>query len=526
MNDLPPRESHRPAMVLVLLLTVAWLAATAWVRPLMLPDEGRYVGVAWEMLRSGDWLTPTLNGLPYFHKPPLFYWITAASLSMFGLNEGAARAAPVIGASLGAFALYAFTRRWAGPRAAVVTLCVLLAQPLWIIGGQFANLDMLVAGCIAATILLLAHAALAIEQGQPCHRALAGAYAMAALGILAKGLIGAVLPALVLCAWLALLRRWRTLARLLWLPGLVLFALAVSPWFIAMQVRFDGFLDYFFVLQHFKRFTTGGFNNIQPFWFYPAVLLLFTLPWWPWLHRLFRRGALDHPSQGPVRLLMWLWLAVVVLFFSLPRSKLLGYALPAVPPLAWLLADAFVALSAPSRLTRRLWWASAAIAVVLSMVAVITFALHAPKSSRPLAAALASQRGASEPVFMLGRYVFDLPFYARLRSPVVVVDDWSSPAVDRSDNWRKELADAGGFAPVLAATTLLTPDALHPALCAANRAWVVGPAVLNGNHLWLDHAREVVRPGRHRLWLVDTAVPAVANALRCAEKPNGGPIHK
>jgi len=88
-----------------------WLAATAWLRPLTLPDEGRYVGVAWEMLRSGDWLTPTLNGLPFFHKPPLFYWLTAGSMALFGAHEAAARVAPWLGAWGGGLALYLFLRR-------------------------------------------------------------------------------------------------------------------------------------------------------------------------------------------------------------------------------------------------------------------------------------------------------------------------------------------------------------------------------------------------------------------------------
>ena len=155
-------SSHRTVVIAALML--AWLAATAWARPLMLPDEGRYVGVAWEMVRSGDWLTPTLNGLPFFHKPPLFYWITAGAMSLFGLNEWAARAAPILGAWLGAFSLYVFARRWRGDQVARLTLLALLVQPLFYIGGQFANLDMLVAGCISATIVLLAHAALSVER--------------------------------------------------------------------------------------------------------------------------------------------------------------------------------------------------------------------------------------------------------------------------------------------------------------------------------------------------------------------------
>ena len=323
----------------VALLSLIWLAVLAWPRPLMLPDEGRYVGVAWEMIRSGDWLVPTLNGLPYFHKPPLFYWITAASMSIFGPGEWAARAAPLLGAWVGAMATFLFVRRWWGERSAGLALVVLMAQPLFYIGGQFANLDMLVAGCITTTIILLGHAALEAERGGDARTIVLGAYLAAALGVLAKGLIGAVLPAVVIAVWLGSGRRWRTLAALLSPAGLAVFLAVAAPWFIAMQWHFAGFMDYFFVVQHFKRFAAGGFNNVQPFWFYPAVLLLFTLPWLPWLRPLVARGRLSDSARGDLRLLMLLWLAVIVLFFSLPASKLLGYILPAVPPLAVLLAD-------------------------------------------------------------------------------------------------------------------------------------------------------------------------------------------
>ena len=101
-----------PEPLLVGFLLFLWLVATSWARFLSLPDEGRYVGVAWEMVRSGDWLTPTLNGLPYFHKPPLFYWLTAVSLSLFGTIEWAARLASCLGAMLSAGAAYLLIRRW------------------------------------------------------------------------------------------------------------------------------------------------------------------------------------------------------------------------------------------------------------------------------------------------------------------------------------------------------------------------------------------------------------------------------
>jgi len=494
---------------------VLCLAATAWMRPLMLPDEGRYVGVAWEMLRSGDWLVPTLNGLPFFHKPPLFYWITAGSMSLFGLHEVAARAAPLFGATLGAFSIYLFTRRWSGERAARFTLVALLAQPFFYLGGQFANLDMLVAGCITATIVLLAHAALCLDRGLPYQRALAAAYAMAALGVLAKGLIGFLIPALVVAAWLLARQRPRVLLALVWWPGLLLFGLLAVPWFVLMQLRFPDFLDYFFVVQHFQRFVAGGFNNEQPLWFFPAVLLLLSLPWLPWLIGAFKRTDVHSQERDPVRLLMGLWIVIVVVFFSMPKSKLLGYVLPAVPPLAYLIAEAFLRFGAPSLRAKRLWLAGAGFAVALSLAVSIALALHTPRSSRELASTLATQRGVHDPVFMLDRYYYDVPLYARLFRPVQVVDDWASTDLQNHDNWRKELADAGHFSAARATRALINPAAFPAAVCAAPVSWVIGPATARSQYPFLVAATVAFDQRDTMLWRIDTGRPGVVRALGC-----------
>ena len=511
----PTAHSRRRDTVGVAGLIFLWLAATAWARPLALPDEGRYVTVAWEMLRSGDWLTPTLGGLPFFHKPPLFYWITAGSLSLFGLNEWAARAAPILGAWLGAFGLYLFVRRWSGDRAARLTLLVLLLQPLFYVGGQFANLDMLVAGCISATILLFAHAALSIEHGLPHRNALLAAYATAALGVLSKGLIGAVIPALVILCWLATMQRWRVLRSLFSLPAAGVFLVLAAPWFIAMQANFADFLNYFFVVQQFKRFAGSGFNNVQPVWFYPAVLLLFSVPWLPWLYRSLRQRDLTDPGRGRLRLLMWLWLAMVVLFFSMPRSKLLGYVLPALPPLAFLVADGFLTLVAPSRGAKRLWWGGSVIGAVISVGAVVVFSVRPPHSTRELAWVLGTQRAPGEPVFMLNHFYYDVPFYARLDGPVRVVDDWANPEVQKADNWRKELADAGQFAPIRSASTLISAASLPAELCGAPVSWVIGARTAASEHPFLANAGAVFTQRNTSLWRVDRASPTTAGVLRC-----------
>jgi 4-amino-4-deoxy-L-arabinose transferase-like glycosyltransferase len=514
------RRWAHPAAVAALI--VLWLGATAWMRPLMLPDEGRYAGVAWEMMQSGDWLTPTLNGLPFFHKPPLFYWITAAAMSLFGPHEWAARVASLLGALLAALSIYLFVRRWSGERAARLTLVALLVQPLFYIGGQFANLDMLVAGCITATIVLLAHSALSIERGLPYRTALAGAYAMAAAGVLAKGLIGFVIPALVVAAWLLAQRRWRTLLALAWPPGMLLFALLAVPWFVAMQMRYPAFLDYFFVVQHFKRFAQGGFNNVRPFWFYPVVLALASLPWLPWLRPVFRRSAVSDTEQAPLRWLMVLWVGTVVLFFSLPQSKLLGYVMPAVPPLAALLADGFLQLEAAWPRSRKLWVASTVVTAVVSLGTVFGLAIRTPNSLHDLATALGTQRTADEPVFMLAQYHYDVPFYARLGGPTGVVSDWVSGTEPQRDNWRKELTDAGQFATARAARVLVMPADLAGAVCRAPVSWVIGPASATATYPFLQAATIAFSTRDVRLWRVASPTTDALSAARCEGTPSGG----
>lgn len=497
------------------LLVFVWFASTAWARSLMLPDEGRYVGVAWEMVRSGDWLTPTLNGLPYFHKPPLFYWITAGSLAVLGRHEWAARIASILGATLGVMALFLFVRRWADERLARATLVGLLAQPLLFLGAQFANLDMLVAGCITATIVLLAHAVLSADQERPYRAVLVGAYAMAALAVLAKGLIGVVLPGMVIVIWLLLQRRWRRLPILVSWPGLLIFLAIAAPWFMVMQQRFPEFTNYFFVVQHFKRFASGGFNNVMPFWYYPAVLALFFLPWLPWLVGVFSPASLAAARSSPVRLLMLVWVVAVVLFFSLPQSKLLGYVLPAVLPLAFLIADRFHRSSVAVSHQFRHWLLVAALAVAVSWGAVAWISWHPAHSMQAFGALLKAQRGADERIVMLDIYHFDLPFHAGLNEPITVVDQWDDPEIGKRDSRRKEMADAGHFAPDRAAQILVLPAAWPGTLCQPATTWVLGPTDATVRYPFLGAASALHQQEGLTLWRVDTRTPGMINALGC-----------
>src|SRR5438105_1792494 len=431
----------------VLTLLAAWLLATMGLRPLLLPDEGRYGTVARDMLQQGDGLTPLLNGLPFFHKPPLMYWLDVAAMSVVGVNQFSARFGSAVGAFVMGAALFLAVRRWHGARAAALALIVLATCPFFYVAAQYANLDMLVGGMIAATLFAFMRA---LDDPRPALRWLLIGWALAALSVLAKGLIGFVLPALVIGPWLLVQRRWRDLLRLLHPLALLLFALIALPWFVLMQQRYPGFFDYFIVEQHFRRFAQINFNNAHPAWFFIVALPLLTLPWSLWLPRALSQAWRERagPQGARIALYAW-WIVVVVGFFSLPNSKLVGYVLPALAPWCLLLS---LAAQRSQRLARWAAGLSAAFGVVFVLLlanpALLTRMHIKPQaSSKAAAAVIAAQARPGERIVFIDQMFYDLPFYAGLREPVIVASDWANPEVPLRDNWRKELYDAARFDP-------------------------------------------------------------------------------
>lgn len=487
--------------LVLLLVLVGWFSITAWMRPLALPDEGRYAGVAWEMFASGQWGVPLLDGMPFFHKPPLYYWIAQAAMHVFGVGPFAARVPSILGASALGCVLYAFTDRWQGRRTADLAIVMLASTPFVFIGAQFANMDMLVASCIGVAILLAAHQVLLPRPATGIPWALLGAYVVCGLGVLAKGLIGAVLPALVILIWLAWIGRLRVVLTLVSVPGLLLFFAVCAPWLIAMQRLYPGFFDYFFLEQHLHRFAGSTFNNHEPIWFAAAVALVLCLPWT--LFVFAKRSRASHPAANDALVfsrLMLVWWFVVVVFFSIPQSKLIGYVLPAAAPLV-----AFAALRlrdmGPQRTTDLRVRAIAACTALCLFVAVGVFAERAPHSSRDIASSITSLRRAGEPVIGWGVFPYDLQFYAHLSGELWIVDDWADPSLTVPDGWHKELSDAARFSPAGQSRLLSTAD-VSQLLSRAPAAWIVVngtvPPAVGGEY----EAREVARTSELSLWRV------------------------
>jgi len=488
LSPAPPSPFHRPATLLGLL--AVWLLATLGLRPLLVPDEGRYANVAREMLLGdGVWagLVPTLNGLPFFHKPPLMYWLDMAAMQLFGPTPFAGRIASMLGAWLMGAALFFALRRWHGPRVAAVTLGVLATCPFFFIGAQYANHDMLVGGLISAAVLALARA-LDEPAGAPVSlRWLVIGWVLCAFAVLAKGLIGFVLPALVIGPWLLAQGRWRDMLKLLHPLALLAFALVALPWFVLMQQRYPGFFDYFVMEQHFRRFARTNFNNVHPFWFFFAVLPALTLPWSAWAPAAAQRLWRERPLM--LGLLLW-WVVAVVGFFSIPSSKLVGYALPALAPWCALLGLTIAAgRGAAWRWVRWVMGASA----VLCVAVVVGLTFKSPHSNRAAALALAAQMASTDQVVMIDEYAYDLPFYARLTKPVLIASDWADPALPTRDNWRKELFDAARFDPAMGRRVLWPLAQLATLPCGAGAVWYVVPARASAQITGLAGLAGVVR---------------------------------
>ena len=488
------------------LVVFAWFAATAWLRPLSLPDEGRYVGVALEMMWSGNWLVPTLDTLPYFHKPPLFYWATAASLATFGISEWAARLPSLLAATGCVIGVYHFLRRWVGDGHARITLLALVTTPLLYGGAQFANLDMLVTACTAGTILCAAHAVLASDNGPLSRPALAAAYALAALGLLAKGLIGVVIPAMVIGIWLVFIGRPGVILRLVWLPGVALFGLIALPWFLLVQARYPAFLDYFFVHHHLERYTTQGFNSRRPFWFTVVVFAGTTMPWFVFLAGAIRKRG-HVPAGGmsrQVHALMWIWVVSTLIFFSIPNSKLIGYMMVAAPPLGALAAEGLVrAAGTPARVPLGvLRVVLIAILVGAAMLVGVLFRDRDRDNTRALAAQLAPLFASpADPLVAVSNYPFSLPFYLQRPPPLRIVEDWGESWVTHKDTWRRELAEAAEFDPERGKRLLLRPAGLLVLLtCSTRTVWLIVPRASAEGLPRLPGLQRIARVGDDEVW--------------------------
>ena len=321
---------------------LAWLAlaavwfATVQVRPLFDPDEGRYAEIPREMLVSGDWITPRLNGLEYFEKPPLQYWATTTAYQLFGISEWTSRLWSV-GLAFGCLPLvFGWTTRLFGRDAGRAALLALAVSPYFVIVGHLNLLDAGFTFWLTGAVFAFALAQCAPTRSTQEFRWMLVAWGAAALAVLSKGIVVGVLAGISLAVYSLVERDLQPWKRLHCAWGIPLFSCIAAPWFIAVSVRNPDFPNFFFVHEHFARYLTTVHQRAGPWWYFIPLVVIGALPWIGSFVRACVPAWTDQrfaPQFKPLKFVL-IFAATTFVFFSASGSKLAPYVLPMMPPLA------------------------------------------------------------------------------------------------------------------------------------------------------------------------------------------------
>jgi 4-amino-4-deoxy-L-arabinose transferase-like glycosyltransferase len=322
-------------------------------------DEPRYAQISREMLVHDHWILPTLNGAPWLEKPVLVYWNIISSYIFWGMDDWAARVPSAAHATLLVLVVFFFMRLFRP--GSELDAAIMTASCAAVIGfARGASTDMLLAAWFAIALL-----AWWIWHATGLRLWLAAFYLCLGFGALAKGPVAPALAVLIVGAYSSFRRDGRIFLRSLWWPGFALFFLTVLPWYVAVERRAPQFFRVFFLEHNLARFGTNLYQHAQPFWYYIPVFLLFTLPWTVFtmpalvdagrnfwrklrhkddgLHETATPAAGDGPplpaEEDDLPVFLFLWILIPIVFFSISRSKLPGYILPAIPPAALLTAS-------------------------------------------------------------------------------------------------------------------------------------------------------------------------------------------
>ncbi|HEX5884012.1 MAG TPA: glycosyltransferase family 39 protein [Pyrinomonadaceae bacterium] len=332
-----PSTLAKRVYIFLFILIIAFYLYGLGQLPLLGPDEPRYAQIGREMFLTGDFITPRLGGHTWFEKPALLYWMIAAAFKIFGVSEWSARIGPAICGLLTIGAVW-----WVGreidlgfPSLLITATCLGL-----VVFSRAASFDVVVTMTTTWSLAFFL-----MYQLRSRRVLLIGFYSFVGLSLLAKGLVGIVVPFGVAGLYYLLRRAWPERSVLLSLFWGVPLALAVTAIWYGPVIAKHGwsFVEEFFVQHHFARYVSNKYHHPQPIYFYPVIILMLAVPWTPFLIEAFikaRRWTWRSADDlSIVRVFSLAWILFPIVFFSFSGSKLPGYVLPVLPGAALLIAD-------------------------------------------------------------------------------------------------------------------------------------------------------------------------------------------
>jgi len=342
------------------------------VRPIVIPDEMRYAEIGREMVRSGDRIVPRLNGLRYFEKPIMGYWLHALSIKLLGTNAFAIRLPSVLAVGLSALMLFLLVRRFTGDASVAIIAASIFLTCLEIYGvGTFCVLDSIFSMFITASVIAFLFAFMEARPGKRTAFLIVSGVACG-LAFLTKGFLAFMISAIIIIPFGIWQRRFReSVCQLLIVD--VTATLIAFPWSIMVYLREPDFWHYFFWVEHVDRFISPNTSqHPNPFWYFIPFILGGTLPWTTQIIGvIYRLGKTQW--KDPLLRFTICWFLFPFLFFSISRGKLGTYILPCFPPLIVLFAIGlrreFTTVAGKFSRSARV---SAALIVALAVVLVLT----------------------------------------------------------------------------------------------------------------------------------------------------------
>jgi 4-amino-4-deoxy-L-arabinose transferase-like glycosyltransferase len=373
-----------PSLILLIAISCGALFFRLGSLPLSGADEPRYARIAQEMRDRGSWTTPLLQGKPWLEKPPLYYWITAPFYSIVKTRETAARLGPSLCALIAAIAVFWLGCTLWSRQTGLIGASILLTSIGFAGFGRGASTDMPFTCCFTLAMAIACGAVLPRAQmpayGRDGHASgwkILFAYVFLGLAVLGKGPVAIVLAfGIGLCFWFldeqqVGIRGWRVV------QGFALTAAVSVPWFwLAFRQNGFAFIATFFINHNIARYVTEIHHHSEPFLYYIPVLLALLFPWSGWLP-LFLKSPLEEIRRwrrwDSRNLFLICWFLFPMVFFSFSDSKLAGYILPSLPPLA-LVLGVYVSRTIEGKIEKSRLRAAGALHLVFSA----TIAVAAP----------------------------------------------------------------------------------------------------------------------------------------------------